>query len=78
MEPSTIQTAQVDAQSEKWFASYAESSNQPVDQRRRVRQQRRSRESRRQQRNRLNTLMMCGSVALVAAMTACFYAVLTR
>jgi hypothetical protein len=72
------QTAQVDAQSEEWFASYAETSIQPADQRRRVRHQRRTRESRRKRLHRINTLMMCGSVVLVAAMTACFYAVLTR
>jgi len=76
------ETAQVDAQSEEWFASYAEPSNQPSnrhhrDSHRRDRH-RRNRDPRRQRRHRLNELMMIASVVFVGAMTACFYAVLTR
>jgi cytoskeletal protein RodZ len=80
MELRSIEAAHVDAQSEEWFASYAEPSNQPSNQRRRV-HQRRSRDSSRdsrRQRHRLNTLMMMASVVFVGAMTACFYAILTR
>jgi hypothetical protein len=71
MELRSIEAAQVDAQSEEWFASYAEPSNQHRH------RPRRSRDSRRQ-RYRLHTLMMIASVVFVGAMTACFYAVLTR
>ena len=76
MELPSTETAHVDAQSEEWFASYAEPSNQSSNRYRRV-HHRRSRDPRRQRR-RLNTLMMVASVVLVGAMTACFYAVLTR
>jgi hypothetical protein len=74
--PST-KTAQVDAQSEEWFASYAEPSNHSTNRHRRVRHHR-SRDPRRQRRDRLNALMMAASVVFVGAMTACFYAILTR
>lgn len=74
--PST-ETAQVDAQSEEWFASYAEPANEPAHRRRHVRH-RRSRDPRRRRLRRLNTAMMLASVVLVSVMTACFYAVLTR
>jgi len=77
MERPSTETAEVDAQSEEWFASYAEPSKQPSNRRRRV-EHRRSRDPRRQRLQRLNTLMMVGSVVFVGAMTACFYAVLTR
>ena len=80
MELPSTETAQVDAQSEEWFASYAEPSIEPANQRRRI-QHRRSRDPKRQRirrTHRLNTLMMVASVVLVGAMTACFYAVLTR
>ena len=70
------ETAQVDAQSEEWFASYAEPLDRSSNQRRRVRY-RRGRDPRRR-RHRLNTVMMVVSAVLVGAMTACFYAVLTR
>jgi hypothetical protein len=76
MELSSTETADVDAQSEEWFASYAEPSNQSSNRHRRVHHHRR-RDPRRQ-RHRLNTLMMVASMVLVGAMTACFYAVLTR
>ena len=72
MEIPSTETAQVDAQSEEWFASYAEPSN-----RRRPVRHRRKRDLRRR-RLRLNTVMMIGSMVFVSAMTACFYAVLTR
>ena len=71
------ETAQVDAQSEEWFASYAEPSNQTSNRHRRDRH-RRNRDPRRQRRYRLNELMMIVSVFFVGAMTACFYVVLTR
>lgn len=75
-------TAQVDAQSEEWFASYAEPSNQPSTRHRRDSHRRdrhhRNRDPRRQRRRRLNELMMIASVVFVSAMTVCFYAVLTR
>lgn len=77
MELLSIETATVDAQSEEWFASYAEPSNQPSNRHRRV-GHRRSRDPRRQRRDRLNTVMMVASVVFVGVMTACFYAVLTR
>jgi hypothetical protein len=77
MEPLSIETGQVDAQSEEWFASYAEPSSQSSNRYRRVRH-RRSRDPGRQRRHRLNTVMMIASVVFVGAMTACFYAVLTR
>jgi hypothetical protein len=67
------QTAQVDAQSEEWFASYAE----PSSPHRRVRH-RRSRDPKRLRRQRLDTVMMIASVVFVGAMTTCFYVVLTR
>jgi hypothetical protein len=76
MEPSSTETAQVDAQSEEWFASYAEPSNQSSGRHRHVRH--RSRDPRRQRRDRLNAVMMVASVVFVGAMTACFYVVLTR
>jgi hypothetical protein len=68
---------QVDAQSEEWFASYAEPSSESASRHRRVRH-RRSRGLRRYRRNQLNALMMVASVVFLGAMTACFYAVLTR
>ena len=71
------ETAQVDAQSEEWFASYEEPPNQSPSRRRHSRH-RRSRDPRRQRLHRLNTAMMIGSVVFVGAMTACFYAILTR
>ncbi len=77
MEPPTTETAQVDAQSEEWFASYAEPAHQPSS-RHRHNRHRRSRDPRRQRLDRLNTMMMIVSVVFVGAMTACFYAVLTR
>ncbi len=77
----SIETAQVDAQSEEWFASYADPStapsSQPSNRYRRVRH-RRTRDPRRHRRHRVNTVMMIVSVVFVGAMTACFYAVLTR
>ena len=76
MELRSIEAAQVDAQSEEWFASYAEPSHQSSHQHRHVRH-RRSPDPRRQ-RYRRNTMMMIASVVFVGAMTACFYAVLTR
>ncbi len=76
--PSTeTETTQVDAQSEEWFASYAEPSNQSSNRHRRLRH-RRSRDPRRLRQDRLYALMMVVSVVFVGAMTACFYAVLTR
>ena len=77
MERPSTETAQVDAQSEEWFASYAEPSNELSDRHRRVRQ-RRGRDPRRQRHYRLNDVMMVGSVVFIGAMTACFYAILTR
>ena len=77
MELPSTETAQVDAQSEEWFASYAEPSDQPSNQHRRIRH-RRGRDPRRLRRDRLNAVMMVASVVFVGAMTACFYAVLTR
>jgi hypothetical protein len=74
--PST-ETAQVDDQSEEWFASYAEPSNQSSNRHRRVRH-RRGHDPRRLRQHRLNVVMMVVSVVFVGAMTACFYAVLTR
>jgi len=76
MELLSTETAHVDAQSEEWFASYAEPSNQSPNRHRRVHHHRR-RDPRRQ-RHRLNTVMMVASMVFVGAMTACFYAVLTR
>jgi hypothetical protein len=76
MELTSTETPHVDAQSEEWFASYAEPSNQSSNRHRRVHNRRR-RDPRRQ-RHRLNTVMMVASMVLVGAMTACFYAVLTR
>jgi hypothetical protein len=79
MERSSTETAQVDAQSEEWFASYVEPANQSSDRHRRVRHHRgRGRDPRRQRRDRLNAVMMVASVVFVSVMTACFYAVLTR
>ena len=76
--PSTeTETGHVDAQSEEWFASYAEPSNQSSNRHRRVRH-RRSRDPRRVRQHRLTVVMMVVSVVFVGAMTACFYAVLTR
>lgn len=77
MDVSSIEIAQVDAQSEEWFASYTEPSNQASNRHRHVRH-RHSRDPRRQRRDRLNALMMIASVVFVGVMTACFYAVLTR
>ena len=74
--PST-ETAQVDAQSEEWFASYADPSNQSSNRHRRLRH-RRTRDPRRDRQHRLKVVMMVASVVFVVAMTACFYAVLTR
>jgi hypothetical protein len=75
----TSNNAQVDAQSEEWFASYVEPSNQPSNRHRQSRH-RRSHELKRQRlrRVRLETMMMLASVVFVGAMTACFYVVLTR
>jgi hypothetical protein len=73
MELSSTETAQVDAQSEEWFASYAEPSS-----RHRHLRHRRGRDPRRQRLHRRNTVMMIASVVFIGAMTACFYAVLTR
>ena len=77
MELQSTETAQVDAQSDEWFASYAEPSNQPSNGHRHVRHHRR-RNSRRQWLPRLGTMMMILSVVFVGAMTACFYTILTR
>jgi hypothetical protein len=77
METTSTETAQVDAQSEAWFASYEEPSNQSSNRHRRVRH-RRGRDPRRQRRDRLNAVMMVASVVFVGAMTACFYVVLTH
>ncbi len=77
MERRSTETAQVDAQSEEWFASYAEPSNQPSSGHRHVRHHR-SQHPRRQRPHRLGTMMMILSVVFVGAMTACFYTVLTR
>jgi hypothetical protein len=77
MEPTSTQVAQADSQSEEWFASYAEPSNEPSTRHRRLRH-RRTRDPRRQRLHRINTVMMIMSVAFVGALTACFYAVLTR
>jgi hypothetical protein len=80
--PSTeIDTAQVDAQSEEWFASYADPSNQSSNQssnRHRRLRHRRGRDPRRLRQQRLHVVMMVASVVFVGALTACFYAVLTR
>jgi len=77
MESPSTEAAQVDAQSEEWFASYAESPNFSSNRRRRVRH-RRGRDPRRQRHDRRQTVMMVVSLVFVGAMTACFYAVLTR
>lgn len=77
MELPSTETTQVDAQSEEWFASYAEPPNQRSNRQRSVRH-RRTRAPRHQRLQRLNTLMMAMSVVVVGAMTACFYVVLTR
>jgi hypothetical protein len=78
MELRSTETAHVDPQSEEWFASYAEPSNEPSHRHRRNRH-RNSRDVRRhQRRHRLNTVMMIMSVVFVGAMTACFYIVLSR
>lgn len=79
MEIPSTETAQVDAQSEAWFASYQEPSNQSSNRHRRVRHGRgRGRDPSRQRRDRLNAVMMVASVVFVGAMTACFYVVLTH
>jgi len=78
MERPSTETAQVDAQSEEWFASYAEPSIQSSDRHRRHHRHRRGRDPVRQRRDRLNAAMMLGSVVFVGAMTACFYVILTR
>jgi hypothetical protein len=76
--PSTeTETAQGDTQADEWFASYAEPSNQSSNRHRRLRH-RRNRDPRRRRQHRLNAVMMVVSVVFVGAMTACFYAVLTR
>jgi hypothetical protein len=72
MELRSTETAQVDAQSDEWFASYAEPSNGH----RHVRHHRRR--NPRRQRLPLGTMMMILSVVFVGAMTACFYTILTR
>jgi hypothetical protein len=77
MERPSTETSQVDAQSEEWFASYAEPSNQTSDRHRQARR-RRSEHRRRQRVDRLGTAMMILSVVFVGAMTACFYTVLSR
>jgi hypothetical protein len=77
VEPTSTETAQVDAQAEEWFASYADPSSQPSSRHRRQRH-RSSRDPRRQRLHRINTVMMVASVVFVGAMMACFYAVLTR
>ena len=77
MELRSTETAQVDAQSEEWFASYAEPSSQPSNRHRHVRN-RGSRHARRQWLPRPGTMMMILSVVFVGAMTACFYAILAR
>jgi hypothetical protein len=76
MELSSTETEQVDAQSEAWFASYAEPANETSNRHRRSRH-RRNRDPR-QRLHRLQTMMMIVSVVFVGAMTACFYTVLTR
>lgn len=77
MELASTDAAQVDQQADAWFASYADSSTDPSNQRRRVRH-RRTRGPRRPQLHRRDTWMMIVSFVFVGAMTACFYAVLTR
>jgi hypothetical protein len=77
MERPSTEIGQVDAQSEEWFASYAEPSSQPSNRHRHVRHHR-SRHPRRQWLPRPGTMMMILSVVFVGAMTACFYTVLTR
>jgi hypothetical protein len=77
MESPATETAQVDPQSEEWFASYAEPAPQPSN-RHRHGQRRRGHDPRRQRIRRLNTLMMIVSVVFIGVMTASFYAVLTR
>jgi len=78
VESASTETGQVDAQSEEWFASYAEPAKQPSNRQHRRNRHRRTRDPRRQRRDRLHTAMMIASVLFVGAMTACFYAVLTR
>ena len=78
MELTSTESAQVDAQSEEWFASYTEPSNQSSKRHRRAHHHHHRRRDPRRQQHRLTTLMMLASVVLVGAMTACFYAVLTR
>jgi hypothetical protein len=77
MELTSTETDQVDAQSEEWFASYTEPSNEHSNRSRHVRH-RRGRDPRRQRLRRLNAIMMIASVVLVSAMTASFYVILTR
>lgn len=77
MEHPSTETAQVDPQSEAWFAAYADPASE-LSKRRRRQRHRRTRDPRRQRQQRLTTLMMVASVVLVGAMTACFYVVLTR
>ena len=77
MERPSTEPADVDAQSEEWFASYAEPSNQSSNRHRRLRH-RRSRDPRRERRDRLITVLMVASVVFVGAMTVCFYALLIR
>jgi hypothetical protein len=77
MERPSTETTQVDAQSEEWFASYAEPSNQPADRHRHSRRHR-SQHRRRQRVDWIGPTMMILSVVFVGAMTACFYTVLTR
>lgn len=76
MERASMETTQLDAQTEAWFASYEEFSNEPPGRRRARR--RRSRGPKRPQLFRRDTVMMVASVVFVGAMTACFYVVLTR
>jgi hypothetical protein len=77
MELVSADRSQVDAQADAWFASYAEPSRERSNRRRRDGGRRGERRRRAQQRRR-ETLMMLASFGLVGAMTAWFYAVLTR
>jgi hypothetical protein len=78
MEPSLTETAQVDAQSEEWFASYAEPANERRRIRIRVQRKRDPRLERLRRQHRMQTVMLVASVVAVGAMTACFYVILTR
>ena len=76
MELPSTETAQVDAQSEEWFASYVDAADQSSKRYRRVRHSR-SRDMTRRKR-RSDTMMMVASLVFIGAMTACFYLVLTH